>query len=354
MSSHLEDPAGEADRLLVERHRAGDETAFAELYARHYTRLLRFVRSRVRQPHVAEDIAQEAFTKALAALAGLRDPSRFYPWLTVIARHLVVRHHRTSAELTPFMDLDPTSTGDAPESRLLREAERDEVRAAMERVRGRHREILRMREHDGLSYDDIARRLGTPATTIPPLLFRARQALRREYLAVTEEQRKLWGVPLLFGPIRRQRARLAQYAAWFPDANALCASASCVVLGVGAVMAGMGASSTAEGSEAGSAVVLSTSLANSEAGSGGDPSARTITGTTRAQRGSGRVTPKSTVVGITEITSEPESHRRMRDRAREMPIYEEVGPVWFSADPDQMRRDIEATLAGNPEWMERE
>jgi hypothetical protein len=89
------------DRLLVERFQRGDRVAFDELYRRHFTRLRSFCRRRVRDPHTAEEIAQETFARAFVALPRLRGERRFYPWLSVVAGRLCVDHHRRQGRLRP-------------------------------------------------------------------------------------------------------------------------------------------------------------------------------------------------------------------------------------------------------------
>lgn len=58
----------DGDRELVDRFQLGDDTAFAELYSRHYRRLVRSCLRCLGDPATAEDAAQEAFAKALRAL----------------------------------------------------------------------------------------------------------------------------------------------------------------------------------------------------------------------------------------------------------------------------------------------
>lgn len=355
MSLRLNDIEDALDGQLVELHRAGDENAFDQLYRRHSARLYRFVRMRVRQPEHCEDMVQETFARALASLDNLRDPSRFYPWLTVIARHLTVEHHRSAAKLCLLADIEGEAVMEAPDSRLMREADEQEVEEALGRVRGRHRAILEMREREELSYEDIAARLGTPATTVPPLLFRARLALRREYFHMIDENPKVLGViPALAAAWRRLRTRAGQYMGWLPDANAWCASATCIAVGVGSLFFPSGAveltptretsHDTMTSQESTTLPLLNAQAAN---GQGIDDEAR------HSPRASATPPPTRSVRGVAEISIDNSERANWgRERARDMPIYHEVGPAWFSADPEQFRRDMESTLAGDPEWME--
>ena len=74
------------DRLLVLRHQGGERHAFDELYRRYHRRLVAYCQRRVGDEHVAEELAQEAFVRALRALPTFGGERRFYPWLAVIAQ----------------------------------------------------------------------------------------------------------------------------------------------------------------------------------------------------------------------------------------------------------------------------
>lgn len=353
MSSHLDDAADALDAVLVERHLSGDTTAFGELYARHYPRLLRYVRRRVHEQYVAEDIAQDSFIRALSSVADLRNRQRFYPWLTAIARHLVERHQRSASRLWVVTDPETGATEAADAELLRRESEAD-VRETLARIRPRYAEALRLREDEDLSYEQIAERLGLPFTAIPPLLFRARVAFRHEYLAVTRKYRRWFSLAPLFAmsALRRVRDRAAQ-SSWVPDANMLTASAFAVV-GLGGLLLSP-AADTATPSDRDSAVTL---LAGGELGrQTAALASEAAPAPSRSGRGLGHGAPApqpdAVIGGLAEVNVN--NQRRIdhnRERARQMPIYYEIGPAGFAADPGQMRRDIESTLDGNPDWLE--
>ena len=126
----------------------------------------------------------------------LEGERRFYPWMTVIAKRISIDRARKHAriDLTDEPDLGSV---EPDVDHLFAEVDADHVRRAMANVGPRHREVLQLREAEGLSYAAIASRLDVPVTTIEALLHRARKALRREFAAVTGEGRGLLGVPVL-------------------------------------------------------------------------------------------------------------------------------------------------------------
>lgn len=345
----LEPVAGERDHGLIARSVAGEADAFGELYALYHPRLLRFCRARVRDVFLAEELAQEAFTRAFGALDRLQDHGRFYPWLTVIAHRLISDHYRRSWRLSFTAVVDPGLDPPADEG-LIARAESDALRVALGRVRPRHREVLRLRDAEGLSYDEIAVTLGTSTSTVAPLLHRARAALRREYLLVTQSERIAGLAPLVTVPLawsRRARARVARYVAWMPDANAFCAPAACLAIVAGSIFlpasgqVQLSRESVADGSrEQGLGAQESLGTA-SERQAGGALTAASADGI-----------PAGKTIGVAQFTLDKRARESMRDQARQMPIYYEVGDVAFGADPGQMQRDIRSTLTGDLTWTE--
>ncbi|MFP5320641.1 MAG: RNA polymerase sigma factor [Acidimicrobiia bacterium] len=183
------------DRDLVERYQAGDPSAFDELYRRYFDRLHRFCQRHTRDVHEAEEIAQEAFVRALGSMDRLTGERRFYPWMTVIAKRLTIDRHRklSRVEVTDEPELGSV---DPDLDHLFDAVDAGHVHAALAQVGPRHREVLLLREAEGLSYAEIGDRMEVPVTTVEALLHRARKALRREFAAVGGESRGLWGVPV--------------------------------------------------------------------------------------------------------------------------------------------------------------
>ena len=189
------------DRALVEAWQAGDASAFDDLYRLYFDRLRAFCERRVGDRGDAEEIAQEAFAKALQALPRLSGDRRFYPWMTVIASRLCIDLHRRRARVEPRDEVDPGTVDDGHDERLALQVDLGNLDRALRRLGPRHSEVLDLRERQGLSYQEIAGTLGVPHSTVETLLFRARRALRREFQVVSAD--RLAGVPVLGWAISR-------------------------------------------------------------------------------------------------------------------------------------------------------
>jgi RNA polymerase sigma-70 factor (ECF subfamily) len=232
------------DRALVERFQEGDSAAFDTLYVRYFPRLVRFCQKRVGDRHEAEEIAQEAFARALRALPAFQGERRFYPWLTVIAGRLCVDSHRRRGRSEPSASIE-LGVIEGGQEQIVDAVDVALLSSALGRLAPRHREVLDLREQQGWSYQQIADHYGVTLGTVEALLFRARKALRREFLAVVGDDGLWAGIPVLGIAVRalaRWKARLGAWgASALPTASGgVMAAAVAVTAVTGAVGVGVG------------------------------------------------------------------------------------------------------------------
>ena len=181
-------PAGPARRLagvddeeLVDRVRAGDERAFAELLARYETRMVRYARRVLGGSHqVAEDVVQEALWRAHRALRRDDRPIALRPWLYRLVRNCCLDElargrsdaldlHALSEE-PAALDADPSIV--AEQRRRTRD-----LLADLAALPSDQRHALVRREVDGLSHAALARELGVSEPATRSLVHRARRNL---------------------------------------------------------------------------------------------------------------------------------------------------------------------------------
>ena len=226
------------DRALVERFQEGDAAAFETLYRRYFARLARFCQKRVGDPYEAEEIAQEAFTRALRALPTFEGERRFYPWVTVIAGRLCVDHHRRVGRSQPSASVD-LGVIDGGQEQIVDAVDVEILATALGRIAPRHRDVLDLREHHGWSYQRIAEHYDVSQGTVEALLFRARKALRREFTAILGGDGH-WAVvpvlPVLWTAVARFVSMKAKVEAWTTGAvSALSGPAMAAAITVTAV-----------------------------------------------------------------------------------------------------------------------
>ena len=134
----------------------------------------------------AEDAEQEACVRALSFFDGFRgDDGR--AWLLAIVRNTCydrMRQRRPTAELVETADDSP-----GPEALQLREVDREMVRGALERLPPEYREVLVLRELEGMSYREIAQVAAVPMGTVMSRLSRGRAALRKSLAAALGKEK---------------------------------------------------------------------------------------------------------------------------------------------------------------------
>ena len=133
----------------------------------------------------AADAVQDAYLRALRHFGGWRGGDA-RAWLLTIVRN-VVRSARaeTGVEFDETLHSDAVSD-DTPAADLDRRAARETLAQALERLPREFREVIVLRELEGLSYKEIADVTGVPVGTVMSRLSRGRERLRRVLTAATE------------------------------------------------------------------------------------------------------------------------------------------------------------------------
>jgi RNA polymerase sigma-70 factor (ECF subfamily) len=134
----------------------------------------------------ALDLSQEAFVRAFGA-RGIIDPDRpFYPWLYQIIRRLCFNHtrnHKTRAEIlraaTPWLVQQVTDKAEAgkPDIRVERRELRQLIESGLAKLSDAEREVLVLKEFEGLRYKAIAELLDIPIGTVMSRLYAARRKM---------------------------------------------------------------------------------------------------------------------------------------------------------------------------------
>lgn len=185
------------ERELIRRAQKGDGAAFERLVLDHQDRVHNTILRIVGDFSVAADLTQEVFIKAWKHLAEFDDRARFSTWLHRVAQNEVVSHwrHENAAKrgggkrlsLDAEHAVDPSSDARRPNAAAptpLQAMEMEEreaaIMGAIQSLDPESRDVVVLREVEGLSYEEIAGRLGINAGTVRSRLFRARERLREK------------------------------------------------------------------------------------------------------------------------------------------------------------------------------
>ena len=153
---------------------------FEEAVLPHLDAAFNYARWLTRNDAEAEDVVQDACVRAMRFFSSLRDDDA-RPWLLTIVRNTwysrLSRRTASTATLPLETVRDPVDETLDPEERLVQQRSIDRVREAMEQLPPDFREVLVLRELEGLSYRDIAAAVGVPIGTVMSRLARARDRL---------------------------------------------------------------------------------------------------------------------------------------------------------------------------------
>src|SRR6516164_8003586 len=145
-----------ADALLLARFQSGDVRALDELLARHEAPLFQFLVGILRDHHLAEDVLQDTFVRALERLDGV-DGEHLRGWLFTVAYHqaMLARRRQKSRPARPLED-EVSGREPAPEQEAERRDDARHLQRLLDQLPAAQREVIRQRVYEGKRFRDIA------------------------------------------------------------------------------------------------------------------------------------------------------------------------------------------------------
>ncbi len=180
----------EGDRLLLERARAGDAQAIEALLERHQAQVYRFGLKMCRDPEDAKDVLQDTLLSMARGVRGFRGASSISTWLYTIARSFCIKKRRRS-KLAPGEDrsLDTemfaegrqlTDPAQSPDEALAGKHVERAPEQAIGSLEPMYREVLLLRDVEGLTAPEVAEVLGVTVQAVKSRLHRARLSVRAQ------------------------------------------------------------------------------------------------------------------------------------------------------------------------------
>jgi RNA polymerase sigma-70 factor, ECF subfamily len=180
------------DFRLVALAQQGDMSAYDALVTRHRGRIFAMIRNMIHQEADAWDISQEVFIKAWQALPKFEAKARFSTWLYRIAHNAVYdwsrkRKIESAGELNDEIfereRIDSASFttpagGESPADSLSHGELGRKIKIALGKLSAEHREVVILKDVQGLSYKEIAEAMSSTLGTVMSRLFYARQKLQ--------------------------------------------------------------------------------------------------------------------------------------------------------------------------------
>jgi RNA polymerase sigma-70 factor, ECF subfamily len=174
----------QTDRDAIRRAQDGDHAAYSVLVRRYQDRVYRYLLRLTGSHDEALELTQEAFIKAWEALPAWRPEAQFHTWLFRIASNAAMdtlRRRKVVDFLALEADYDAPAEAPGPEAQLDTKQQLRAVDAALARLTVEQREVILLREVEGLSYEEISTALGVHEGTVKSRLARARVALAAAY-----------------------------------------------------------------------------------------------------------------------------------------------------------------------------
>jgi RNA polymerase sigma-70 factor, ECF subfamily len=194
-----------SDSELVDRLRAGDEDAFAELVRRYHRLMLRVARGYVRTDAVAEEVVQDAWVAVLRGIERFEGRSSLKTWLLRIVANRAMTSGAKEARSVP---VEPSVSADHfvpegepgagawatppepwPEDRLLAQETQAVIERAIAELPPLQRAVVSMRDVEGMTSEEVQEALDITAGNQRVLLHRGRQKVRAalaDYLSPTQ------------------------------------------------------------------------------------------------------------------------------------------------------------------------
>jgi RNA polymerase sigma-70 factor (ECF subfamily) len=169
--------------MLVERCRAGDGLAWEALVRQFQTRVYAVAYHYLKNSDDARDLAQDIFVRVYRKLDRFDGTSSFLAWLLKLSRNAAIDRLRRRAARPPASDLQVGETIElvsdqpSPEEQAGREARRNLLYRALAGMSENNREIILLREIQGLKLEEIASLLDVPLGTVKSRSSRARLEL---------------------------------------------------------------------------------------------------------------------------------------------------------------------------------
>lgn len=190
------------DQVLVQRFQSsGDRAAFEELISRYEARIFRFGFRMCGHEQDAEDVVQDTFVSAYRYLKGFRGEASLLTWLLKIASSACLKKRRLKKNEprnhVPFDDLQSQATGEAqldsppgptPDAEVLSAEVRAKLHEALAAIPAHYRQVLVLRELEGMSTKEVAEILELTESAVKVRLHRARGMVYQEFERVYHGQ----------------------------------------------------------------------------------------------------------------------------------------------------------------------
>ncbi|WP_103070807.1 sigma-70 family RNA polymerase sigma factor [Aquimarina sediminis] len=151
-----------------------------QIWETYQDEIRRFIKSKVRDNQITDDLIQETFVKAHNNIGRLKNDSKIKPWLFTIARNTVYDFYKENRYTVDFEDVDEKVSEESDSNHV--HTEKDCLPGLINALPQKYRIPLLLSDIKGLKQDQIAKQLGVPLPTIKSQIQRARKMLIKGYM----------------------------------------------------------------------------------------------------------------------------------------------------------------------------
>lgn len=167
-----------SDEALIAKIASGNRLAMQVLYARHHTRIYRFILRLVGNDAFAEDLTSEVFISVWRQADRFEARSAVTTWLLAIARYKAIAELRRRPAMSPDEgNADISDPADDPEVALQGKHRGEILRRCLRQLTPEHREIIDLVYYHEKSVQEVADIVGIPGNTVKTRMFYARKKL---------------------------------------------------------------------------------------------------------------------------------------------------------------------------------
>jgi RNA polymerase sigma-70 factor, ECF subfamily len=191
--AHQGDAAATEDALLLAA-RQGNRAALGDLLERHQQRVFAFGMKMCGDVDDAQEVAQDTLLSMVRSLRDFRGEASLSTWLYTVALSFCIKKRRRSKgapaqheQLDAAAHKQASASAPSPEQTLLGRETRDAVAAALDQLEPEAREVVILRDIEGLTAPEVAQVTGLSVAAVKSRLHRARQSLRTQLLALVAD-----------------------------------------------------------------------------------------------------------------------------------------------------------------------
>ena len=175
--------SNDIDSALIKKVKKGDKGAFNFLVNKYYPRVYASLFSFTKSKEDSEDLAQQTFLKVWQQISTFRGDSAFFTWVYRIAINLAKNYVASSSYKKQRMNTSiedgeiEIRSYEGSELSLIHDESMKDIRNFINTLPESLKTAFTLREHDGLSYEEISKITETPIGTVRSRIFRAREAV---------------------------------------------------------------------------------------------------------------------------------------------------------------------------------